>query len=259
MPAPTQDSLDATFLDANVLRGYQQTDIFLTLADHNVLEPRWSQEVLNEVRRNRPSGLSEAAIDRRLDRMNEVFPLAMVTDYEHLIPEMRADAKDKHVLAAAVHSESTTLVTENVKDFDPPTSGRNAIRVERTSVFLSKLLNERPEPVLAAMNEMISRTDREPNTMPALIEKMARLHDLKPFAEHLNAVVPPAQRSDKVAQSGLTPGQSATSRLSELERPGSTTERVARAHREGPTPSDLPTAYTQGPAIGRERGPELER
>src|SRR5918999_3348411 len=115
------------FLDANVLRGHLQTDVLLTLADLGAFQPRWSAEVLDEVRRNRPGRLSEEAIDRRLRQMNLAFPRAMVTGYEYLEPQMQADAKDQHVLAAAVRSRSTVLVTENVKDFWPPTEGSHAM------------------------------------------------------------------------------------------------------------------------------------
>ena len=45
---------------------------------------------------------------------------------------MRADEKDRHVLAAAVHGEVDVLVTENTKDFTPPTDGPHAMKVERT-------------------------------------------------------------------------------------------------------------------------------
>jgi hypothetical protein len=196
MPEPQRQA----FLDANVLRGHLQTDILLTLADKGAFEPRWSAEVLDEVRRNRPPGLSEGAIDRRLNQMNKAFPQAMVTGYEHLMPEMQADAKDKHVLAAAVHSESTVLVTENVKDFDPPSTGPNAMQVDKTSAFLNRLVSDNPERVVAAMNEMISRTDREPNSLATLVDKMAKQNDLKGFAQNFNAALPPEQRSTNLNQ-----------------------------------------------------------
>ncbi|GAB2661883.1 PIN domain-containing protein [Kribbella swartbergensis] len=185
MPEPVRRA----FLDANVLRGHLQTDVLLTLADFGAFHPRWSAEVLDEVRRNRPSRLPEEAIERRLTQMNLAFPQAMVTGYEYLEAEMHADEKDKHVLAAAVHSRSAILVTENVKDFTAPTSGPHAIRVERTSRFLNHLLEDNPQRVIAAMREMISRTRREPNSMSALIDKLASRHDLRSFAQNLNSVV----------------------------------------------------------------------
>lgn len=166
------------FLDANVLRGQLTTDVLLTLAYDERFDARWSQGVLDEVRRNRPPGLPEASIDRRLATMNKAFPRAMVSGHDHLMPDMRADPKDQHVLAAAVHSESDVLVTENIKDFDPPKSGPHAMQIERTSDFLNRLLDDQPEEVVAAMNEMISRTSREPNSMSALIDKMAEQQDL---------------------------------------------------------------------------------
>jgi predicted nucleic acid-binding protein len=190
MPEPQRRA----FLDANVLRGHLQTDVMLTLADEGAFEPRWSAAVLDEVRRNRPPRLSEQAIDRRLNQMNQAFPRAMVSGYEHREPEMQADPKDKHVLAAAVHSQSTVLVTENVKDFNPPTTGPNAMRVEKTSQFLNQLVDDNPRRAINALNKMISRTDREPNTMSALIDKLASQQDLKGFAQKLNSVVEPEHR-----------------------------------------------------------------
>ncbi|TDO47816.1 PIN domain-containing protein [Kribbella sp. VKM Ac-2527] len=154
------------FLDANVLRGQLTTDVLLTLAHERLFSPRWSQEVLAEVKRNRPDGVSEAKIDARFDQMNKVFPAAMTSGYERLMPEMQADEKDKHVLAAAVHSKSTVLVTENTKDFDPPSSGSNAMKVERTSAFLNRLLTESPDRVTSAMNKMVDRKREVADVLP---------------------------------------------------------------------------------------------
>ena len=61
-------------LDANVIRGQLTTDILLTLAEHELLEPFWSQGVIDEMRRNRPAGVTEQRIDRRIGTMNEYFP-----------------------------------------------------------------------------------------------------------------------------------------------------------------------------------------
>ncbi|NIK55705.1 PIN domain-containing protein [Kribbella shirazensis] len=190
MPEPRRQA----FLDANVLRGNLQTDVLLSLADNDAFAPRWSAQVLDEVHRNRPDGLSAGKMQRRLDQMNRAFPRAMVSGYEHLEPQMQADEKDKHVLAAAVHSESTVLVTENVKDFHPPTTGPHAMPVQKLSPFLSQVVDDNPQRAVAAMRQMISRTDREPNTMPALIDKLAAQQDLRGFAQKLNSVVPAEER-----------------------------------------------------------------
>jgi predicted nucleic acid-binding protein len=209
------------FLDANVLRGQLTTDVMLSLADRKLFEPQWSAEVLDEVKRNRPAGVTAERADARFAQMGKAFPEALVTDYQHLMPEMQADEKDKHVLAAAVHGESDVLVTENTKDFAPPTSGPHAMKVERTSEFLNQMLEENPEQVVDAMQKMVDRNRRAPQTMPELIDKMATQQDLKGFAHKLNGMVPPekqgshpnlqATQAAKVALDGLPSASKAVS------------------------------------------------
>ena len=52
-----------------------------------MLDPCWSQKVLDEMRRNRPEGVTEQKIDRRIGAMTKFFPRAMTSGYESLIPE----------------------------------------------------------------------------------------------------------------------------------------------------------------------------
>lgn len=192
--APGVEPPERAFLDANVIRGQLTNDILMTLADNDVFEPRWSQDVLDEMRRNRPPGVSEEKIDRRITTMNGHFTRAMTTGYQELIPQMQADAKDKHVLAAAVQSGSGVLVTDNVKDFHPPSTGPYAMRVERVSQFLNRKLQEQPDRVQSSLQGMLARNRRDPRTMAALIDKMATQPELRTFAQKLNEAVPPEQR-----------------------------------------------------------------
>ncbi len=230
------------FLDANVLRGQLTTDVPLSLADERLFSPRWSQEVLAEVKRNRPDGVSEAKIDARFDQMNKAFPAAMTSGYERLMPEMQADEKDKHVLAAAVHSESTVLVTENTKDFDPPSKGAHAMKVERTSAFLNRLLSESPKRVTSATNKMVDRNRREPQTMSELIDKMATQTDLKGFAHKLNDVVP---EEDRGTNASLQTSRSMKAAL----------EGIAQPKGAAVKPAETPEARksVQGPEQGAEK------
>jgi PIN domain len=186
--------LEQAFLDANVIRGQLTNDILLSLADRDVFEPRWTRGVLDEMRRNRPPGVPEERIDRRIGQMNRAFPDAMVTGHEPLIERMHADEKDKHVLAGAVHGGADVLVTENVKDFNPPSSGEDVMRVEKLSQFLSRKLEQNPERVVPALRAMVDRNRLDPRTMPALIDKMAKMPELRGFAQKLNAAVEPHER-----------------------------------------------------------------
>lgn len=193
--SPQSGRPERAFLDANVIRGQQTTDVLLSLADNDVFQPRWTEHVIDEMRRNRPPGLSEKAIDRRIGMMNGAFEDAMTeAPPQALQDEMQADPKDKHVLAGAVHSESDVLVTNNLKDFDPPSSGPNAMRVEGLNQFLNRKLEEDPQRVQQGLQKMLDRSRREPKTMSALIDTMAQGEELQGFAQKLNTVVPPEQR-----------------------------------------------------------------
>jgi predicted nucleic acid-binding protein len=212
---------ERAFLDANVIRGQQTNDIMLSLADREVFEPRWTQEVIDEMRRNRPPDLSEADIDRRINMMNRAFPEAMTeAPPPDLQDQMRADPKDKHVLAGAVHSESDVLVTDNLKDFDAPSSGPHAMRVEGLNQFLNRKLEEDPERVQAAMHDMLRRYKRDPRTMSALIDTMAEGQELQGFATKLNSVVPPEQRGTSEALTAGERGSAQHAALEGVARPG---------------------------------------
>ena len=192
--SPVSSRPERAFLDANVIRGQLTNDILLSLADRDVFEPRWTQGVIDEMRRHRPERVSEEQIDKRIGTMNKAFPKAMTSGHEGLEPQMQADTTDKHVLAGAVHSGSDVLVTENVKDFHPPSNGPHAMRVEKLSQFLNRKLAEDPDRVRGAMQDMVDRNRREPRTMSALLDKMATQPELRRFAQNLNAAVPAEQR-----------------------------------------------------------------
>ncbi len=219
--ASTSGRPERAFLDANVIRGQQANDILLSLADNRVFEPRWTQQVIDEMRRNRPPGLSEKAIDRRITMMNAAFDDAMTeAPPQELQDQMQADPKDKHVLAGAVASDSDVLVTDNLKDFDPPSSGPNAMRVESLNQFLSRKLEEDPERVQQGLQDMLRRYRRDPRTMSALIDTMAEGQELKDFAKQLNTVVPPEQRGSSAALSGNQRGSAQYAALEGVARPG---------------------------------------
>jgi hypothetical protein len=218
---PRPERTETAFLDANVIRGQQTTDILLSLAGQRVFEPRWTQNVIDEMRRNRPPELSEAAIDKRITMMNKAFPRAMTEEPPQGLQErMQADPKDKHVLAGAVHSESDVLVTDNLKDFDAPTSGPDAMRVESLNQFLNRKLEEDPQRVQAGLQDMLSRYKRDPRTMSALIDTMAEGQELRDFAQKLNTVVPPEHRGTSPKLAGNELGSAQYAALEGVARPG---------------------------------------
>lgn len=109
-------------LDACVLVPYRLADLLLWLAESELFQPLWSEEILAEVRRSMVSpkiGVPPAQADRRIGQMRAAFPHASIDHYQALVPGMTNDDKDRHVLAAAVRGQAALIVTANLKDFPP--------------------------------------------------------------------------------------------------------------------------------------------
>ena len=158
------------FLDTCVLLKPYLCDTLLSIAEADVYRPLWSPTVMAELERNLARrGLDEKRITHRLDQMNWAFPGAFVTGYEALIREMANDPKDRHVLAAAVHSGAEVLVTENLRDFPPDAIRAYDIEVVGQDTFLLDQLDLRPADVIDALRRQISRYHREPRNIEALL------------------------------------------------------------------------------------------
>lgn len=96
-------------LDANVLIKARPRDTLLRAAEKNLYRPYWTEEILEEVRRNLAAMLMKrghthaaAAAQHLIDELRAQFPEALVEGYEALTLSMTNDPKDRHVLAAAV-------------------------------------------------------------------------------------------------------------------------------------------------------------
>lgn len=82
-------------LDACVLAPYQLADLLLRLADADLFEPLWSEEILAEVERTIVKlGVPTEKAQRRVRQMRIAFPNADVTDYQDLIDVMTTDPKE---------------------------------------------------------------------------------------------------------------------------------------------------------------------
>lgn len=107
-------------IDACVLANYPVCDLLLRLAEKPRLYlPIWSDEILKEVFRTQTTKLSWPAglAQHFKSEVNSAFPEASVSDFEHIIPSLKNHEKDRHVLAAAIHSDSSLILTFNLKDF----------------------------------------------------------------------------------------------------------------------------------------------
>ena len=175
----------AAVIDANVLVQAPVRDTLLRLAEGpQLFRPLWSSEIMAEVRRTLGGqfGISTDRIAHLEAKLREHFPEAWIEGFEHEISSMTNDAKDRHVLAAAVHAKARMVVTYNLKHF--PLSSTKPWRVSAVgpSQFLNKLYASDPQAVVEVLREQaadISRTFADQlrvlhKAVPGFVESIRR-------------------------------------------------------------------------------------
>lgn len=144
------------FLDTCVLYGAYLADTMLCLAEAGTYRPLWSADVLEELERNLlKRNLPASAVAHRIREMRRAFPDAEVSGYESLTDTMTCDAKDRHVLAAAVSGGSKALVTFNAKDFPEPSTAPYNMTVMHPDDFLLDHLDLYPGATLTALRAQV--------------------------------------------------------------------------------------------------------
>jgi predicted nucleic acid-binding protein len=164
------------FLDANVLFSGVTRDTLLRVASVGIIQPYWSDRVLEEFRRNLMAKRNRTAesVDRSIDLMRKHFPDSTVTGYEYLEPVMKNDPGDRHVVAAAFKAQAQVIVTNNVKHFrkkDLP----DFMEAESADGFLQQLFDLDSSTMLAILRKHAEEKAKPPQT----------------FEQHLNALAKP--------------------------------------------------------------------
>jgi predicted nucleic acid-binding protein len=180
---------ELVLLDACVLVPYNLSSLLLALAEEQLFEPRWSDRIFDEVERTliAKMGRPPDKVAKRLGAMREAFPEAFVHGFEWMEPSLSCDAKDRHVLAAAIASNATTIVTTNLKDFPDEACTRHDVAVLHPERFLLDLLALDAGANAAAVMRDAGRKIRPPMTPQQLL---AGVTDLAPtFANTIHQVI----------------------------------------------------------------------
>ncbi|MFP2905850.1 putative toxin-antitoxin system toxin component, PIN family [Pyxidicoccus sp. 3LFB2] len=177
-------------LDANVLIPLSLCDTLLSTAEEGLIQIYWTAEILNEVRRNlvEKQWCTEEQAIRRLGFMQRAFPEAMVAGYEWLVPSMTNDPKDRHVLAAAVHSGAQTIVTNNLRDFRPEHLP-SGIQAQDADTFLQNLLSQAPGVMVEVLRLQAEQKKRPPVTFDELLTVLAK--SVPRFVASVRELLPP--------------------------------------------------------------------
>ena len=145
------------FYDANVLYPAEVRNFLMHLALIGVFRAKWSADVHEEWMRsllkNRPD-LTRDKLERTRQLMDKAAPDALVTGYEYLIPGLTLpDENDRHVLAAAIRSGASVIVTCNLGDFPPEALGPFDIEAQHPDEFILHLFDLAPSLVIEAAQD----------------------------------------------------------------------------------------------------------
>jgi uncharacterized protein YeeX (DUF496 family) len=164
-------------LDACVLIPMTLRDVLLRAADAGLYRPRWTDTILDEVKRNLlDAGVpSEEKAQKLVDTIAHYFPEAMITeDYEAIIHAMNNDPKDRHVLAAAVVSGSRLIITENLRDFPEAALEPFGVQAQAPDAFLIYLLDLAPAPMVEIIKEIAADRRNPPSTAHQVLDALAK-------------------------------------------------------------------------------------
>ena len=153
-------------LDACVIYPAPIRDLLLSLADVGLFKPFWSDEINLEWGRNllikRPD-ISPIKIAATVQAMNDSFPDANIKQDKSIISHLNLpDLNDLHVLATAISSDSSYIITFNLKDFPNDQLRQFSIKAIDPDTFILGLF--RKQEILAnfAFENQIKRLKHPP-------------------------------------------------------------------------------------------------
>lgn len=165
-------------VDACVLVPAALGDFLMRAAAAGLYDIRWTDDILDEVRRTMVGDLGKSADQsgRRIAVMKRAFPEALITSHRQLVDAMpqAVHAKDRHVVAAAVASGASLIVTSNLRDFPAAALASLGIEAESPDDFLSDLYAQNADDVITILLEQAAALRRPPMTPLQVIDAIGR-------------------------------------------------------------------------------------
>jgi predicted nucleic acid-binding protein len=164
--------------DACVLYPAPLRDLLMQLAATDLFRAKWTNEIHDEWIRNvlkdRPD-LRREQLERTRGFMDESALDCLIEDYEKIIPSLNLpDPNDRHVLAAAIHSEASIIVTFNLKDFPENVLSEYAIEAQHPDDFIMFLAEIDLSKVLISVKLTRARLTRPSINVDGYLDTLAK-------------------------------------------------------------------------------------
>ncbi|OGT27055.1 MAG: PIN domain-containing protein [Gammaproteobacteria bacterium RIFCSPLOWO2_02_FULL_42_14] len=181
--------------DACVLYPAPLRDFLMELALTDLFQAKWSNRIHDEwirnVLKNRPDLTKDKLIIIR-DLMNYHVRDCLVEKYEKIIPKLNLpDKNDRHVLAAAIHSKSSIIVTFNTKDFPDRIVKKYEIKAKNPDDFIVNQCDFTPEILCSVAKNCRSRLKKPKFDVERYLQNLERqqLHNtvkmLKKYSDRI--------------------------------------------------------------------------
>ena len=162
--------------DANILFSRTLRDYFLYAADAGAIEIHWSQQILDEMSTNLRAqrGLSQTATNRLEELMNGFIEYALISidPAEVTVAQtVEMDAKDRHVLAAALSVEADILLTDNTRHFPRRWMNERGIELLGAAELLLRLAEHFPDEFRVAHVRTVQSSPRSEADVLAALER----------------------------------------------------------------------------------------
>ena len=170
-----QRDVPIAVLDANALFPMALCDLLMRAALKGIYRAYWNQVILDETERNlviQGRATPEGA-RRRCSNMQRALPDALVLGYEVHIPLMTNDAKDRHVLATAVHVGASVIVTHNLRHFPAHALAPHRIEAQSADTFLNSLFTMDPDTVARIIAEQSERLQNPPQSVEQVLDNLS--------------------------------------------------------------------------------------
>lgn len=162
--------------DACVLYPAPLRDFLMWLAVTNLFKARWTEEIHAEWIRNVLSNRSDLTLEqltRTKNLMNTNVRDCLVTDYESLIETLvLPDDSDRHVLAAAIRSKASIIVTFNLKDFPVKALQPYGVEAVHPDIFVQNLIEINLETVCSAAARQRQTLKNPPKTIDEYLDTL---------------------------------------------------------------------------------------
>jgi hypothetical protein len=166
-------------LDACVLVPMPLRDTLLRFARHNFYRARWSELILDEMQRTlvRDLARSERQAQRAVEAVSDAFPDALIMEGEVVPSIPGVDAKDQHVVAAAIRSSADVIVTLNLRHFPIDACEPLGIEPLHPDRFLVELFDREPRYAVGLLHQQAMMLGNPPLT---IVDVVANLRQFAP-------------------------------------------------------------------------------